>query len=74
MEFPSRMFYENQLKCASEDLNHVEFPMIWRRGRPIMFCHLEGYERSLPVSASEGGLESKSNIEEAEYVVRAILI
>lgn len=45
---------------------------IWpRAGVPLVFCHVEGIEKSLSVSTADGGEQSKSNEEErAEAVIK----
>ena len=75
MTFPSNQFYDGQLKCGDmSQLFKAELP-IWPGGprRPIVFCHLEGYERSLTVSAAEGGQDSKSNMDEVDYMVNVYI-
>lgn len=45
----------------------------WPTCVPLLFCHVEGAEKSMIVSTSEGNEESKSNKVEAIEVVSVII-
>ncbi|ESO11598.1 hypothetical protein HELRODRAFT_71671 [Helobdella robusta] len=67
--FPSRHFYQNKLITAIS--KPVQIPQFWpNTSRPVVFCHVEGAERSLSVSTEEGNESSKSNDLEMKEAVR----
>ena len=72
MDFPSTQFYNGEL-CVGDSFTQEAPSMlnIWPGGpkQPIVFCHVDGHEKTLPVSAAEGGLDSKSNPAEQKHMV-----
>ena len=70
--FPSSYFYENRLEAQLPFQREPSQLPIWPGGvsTPIAFCHIEGKEVLLPVSTAEGSEDSKSNMDEAEVIVR----
>lgn len=70
--FPSRQFYEGKLRTEPGLWMHDPLN-IWPRDsygpHPHVLVHIEGEEKMLTVSTDEGNEQSKSNSEEAEYVV-----
>ena len=68
-KFPSQHFYNRELKTANIRSSD-ELLDIWPRyGTPMVFCHVEGAEKSLSVSTAEGNEQSKSNEAEKEEAV-----
>jgi len=72
-EFPSEYFYEGELKTAVNSAwfrREDHFLRIWPNvSYPMVFCHVEGVERSQAVTTSEANEDSKSNEEECHHVV-----
>ena len=78
-EFPSYEFYKGELitpdvKFPSWD-DHFIPDGVWpNKSFPLVFCHVEGAERTLTVSTSDGNERSKSNIAERDHVVSNCLL
>ncbi|XP_070570215.1 3'-5' exoribonuclease HELZ2-like [Ptychodera flava] len=70
--FPSEQFYGGRLETDQSVLRRPPGLVIWPGGqeKPVVFCHIVGTEERQTVSTSEGGEQSKSNLEEVEEVVR----
>lgn len=69
-EFPSRHFYDCRLKTAPDhECRGIRLLSIWPRNVPLMFCHVEGAEKSLTVTTAEGNEQSKSNDAERDEAV-----
>ena len=50
----------------------VKLVPIWReKDKPVVFCHVEGAEKSETVSTAEGKEQSKSNVAEQDHVVQS---
>jgi len=72
-EFPSKEFYNGKLQTALDyEGRGIRLLPIWPRrseGIPMVFCHTEGAEKSLPVSTDDGNEQSKSNDAERDEAV-----
>ncbi|XP_011437288.3 3'-5' exoribonuclease HELZ2 [Magallana gigas] len=74
-EFPSKEFYDGKLLTKSSPKWDISNPLkIWinRDKKPIVFCHVEGEEEYLTVSAEEGNEQSCSNKQEVDKVVKIL--
>ena len=75
-EFPSKRFYDGKLLTAPDhECRGIRLLSIWRRDItqqpiPLMFCHVEGAEKALTVTTSEGNEQSRSNDLERDEAVR----
>jgi superfamily I DNA and/or RNA helicase len=71
-EFPSKQFYDGRLKSAdhSSEWEGGRVINVWRhKACPLVFCHVEGVEKSQTVSTAEGNEQSKSNEQEKHHAV-----
>ena len=74
-EFPSRHFYKGRLKTYAYPENSVDYQnpklqAMWpNQTRPLVFCHVEGAEKSLVITSSDGHEASKSNNAERDHAV-----
>ena len=51
----------------------IKLVPIWKeKDKPVVFCHVEGAEKSEAVSTSEGKEQSKSNFAEQDHVVQKL--
>ena len=76
-EFPAKQFYPkvNLLSPLSSAWSKGNVLPIWpEKNLPIVFCHVEGAEKSLSVSTSDGNEQSKSNEAEKEHAVSLITL
>ena len=69
-KFPSDQFYDGELETHRNLSWTASYIPIWpSKDRPIVFCHVEGAEKSLTVSTAEGNQQSKSNDAERDHAV-----
>ena len=77
-EFPSKEFYDGRLQTAVdyEGRGKRLLPIWPRRSEkiPMVFCHIEGAEKSLSVSTADGNEQSKSNDAERDEAVSSVII
>ncbi|XP_056018045.1 helicase with zinc finger domain 2-like isoform X4 [Ostrea edulis] len=71
-KFPSKQFYDGKLitKKSSAWVTRKSLSIWTNRGKPIVFCHVEGEEEYLTVSTEEGNQQSCSNKQEVDHVIK----
>ena len=60
----------DKIQVNHESSDHNSIRMIWpNRDRPVVFHHVEGAEKSLVITSSDGHEASKSNSAERDHAV-----
>jgi len=70
MNFPSKEFYNDSLRIASEEQRKPSELNIWAfRTNPVKFIDVVGVERTRAVATEDSAQQSKYNVEEVNEVV-----
>ena len=73
MKFPSKEFYDDSLRIASEGQRKRSELSVWASGsNPTKFIDVIGVERSRPVATQHSSQQSKYNMEEVKEAVSCI--
>jgi len=74
MKFPSKEFYNDSLRIASENQRKRSELTMWACSTtPIKFIDVVGYERTRSVATEVSAQQSKYNVEEVKEAVSCIL-
>jgi len=75
MNFPSKEFYNNSLRIASDKQRQPSvLRRLWaRRRNPIKFIDVVGIQLSRTVATADSAQESKYNLEEVDQAVSHLM-